>query len=439
MIIKDREKRLTLKEVDYWKKVFDAHLMIGTEVEVMFNKTSTVYPENIEREFRDIDTLRPYARGRNQLETLIESVKSDGSLDNGCEIVTSGRKIYGFMPLFAQYKSIVDTIDPFEPYIHQRMGWHNHLVLQNSGYNCLELRRGVPRVIFDNLMLLCKHYFPALAFMTSTMPYEDAYTRYSQFNLTSCLQNYNSDRDIEYTYDEFEDRYNAINICPLSYNNNEEITTFHIEFRFPDGTIFPVQMASMNILFKALVIKAIEISKYGLFNADVNSTDHLYKFKNAPIEYDDDDMIAYHTRNERLSSMVNDNIIDEIKVLSNELVDLLEKEIKDIDELAFVFLKHFATNPISIMYKDLKTMDYRVVNDALYEMLDENYIYDDPEILPLLEVIETKQIKNVETLTDWCNKASELVSYKEPIEEILKRINKYRRIKFTKNVGVTIE
>lgn len=440
MYIKERNERLTLKEVDYWKKMFDAHLMIGTEIEVMFDKTTGyTSPSDIQDELSEINNcLRANGRGRFALETLIESVKSDGSLDNGVEIVTPGRKIYGFMNLYAQYKAIIDAIDEKDPIVSPRMGWHNHIVLQNAGYSCLELNKMIPRVIFDNLMMLCKYYYPALAFMSSTMPNEDAYTRYSQYNQVSALKGYDTMDMLCDIYETFDERYNAINILGMEFRH-EKIEDFHVEFRFPDGSIFPAQMASLNILFKALVIKAIELSKYGIFDGSGKDTEPLYIFKNSPITYEDDMIEINHERDSRLSSKVTDDVIEEIRELSVELVNFLEKEIKDIDELAFVMLNELAINPVSIVYKKLCTDNYRMVNDYYNEIIDTHFLEDDAEILPLLEVIETKQITGTETLIDWCNKASELVSYKEPIEDILRKISKYRKIKFTKNIGVTIE
>lgn len=427
------ELRLKLREAEYWKKVFSANLMIGTEIEIMFSDDN-ISSSDVSR------FLRPLNPGGSpgSFRSYVELVTSDGSLSNGGEILTPGRRIYGFLEQFSMFQNIYSHLRDNEPIIDPRMGWHNHIVLQDyDGVRAREMP--IPRIIFDNLMLLCKKYYPALAFMSSTMPNGDANTRYNNFCRHDRLLNLDIQDDIDEIKSEFHERYNCVNINNIN-NNGDEITTFHIEFRFPDGTLFPIQMASLNILFKALVLKAINISKIGLLDVSTMNRD-LYNFKNngAIRARDIDNCITTPDPNTRLSGKLNDSCMAEIISLSEELVTLLTPEINSIDGIALPFLKKFAKTPISYMFEIYGTNDLREINDILEEELDTLIEKEDNSVLPLIEVIESGVVKDVESLEDWINKVNALISYKEPINDVLNKISKTNKLRFNKQLGFYFE
>lgn len=434
------DKKLSIAEVKYWKKVFNANLMIGTEIEQMFN-SNEIGTSEVRR------LLSPLRIGGSpeRFTSPVSEVKSDGSLRNGAEIITPGRKVYGFMEQFSMYQSIYNLLKDEEPIISPRCGWHNHIVLQDYGANALE-RDSIPRVIFDNFMLLLQQYYPALAFITSTMPYEGCHTRYAYFNATRPLKYYDTRMSLREIRSSFSDRYNAINIRPMVFDiDDDKIKNFHVEFRFPDGTLFPAQMAALNILFKSIVLKAINLSKYGTIEFD-NSTENLYCFKNNGNDYDEDDdysdneygadvFLNSFSEDDRMSAMVLDDIMRDIFKLSSELIDILEPEIINIDKLALPLLKTLSKTPISMMFKEQGTDDLRVINDMLEEIIDENYKRVDEQVMPLMEVIDLGMIKNTETVDEWFEKAGELVSFKEPIENLISRIREVTDLGFDKNLG----
>ena len=405
--------KLTRREAEYREKVFSSNLMIGTEIEIMFENH-----KDTDDVRRMVDVLNPGGNPGNFISP-IQYVTSDGSLENGAEIITTGRRVYGFMEQFSMYQSIYNCLKEEDPIISPRMGWHNHIVLQNyNGVKANEMP--IPKIIFDNLMKLCSIYYPALAFMSSTMPHNDCYTRYSHFCIHDNLADYSWRKSLGRIMSIFDNRYNAVNINPIVYRY-DEINEFHVEFRFPDGSLFPIQMASLNILFKALVMKAVNLSKFG--NIENNPNTDLYKFKNDG------------RREERLSNPVPTETLNSIKDLAKDLVSLLKPEILKIDKLAVPFIEDLATSPISVMFKELGVTDLRIVNDTLEERLDSLYQRESKSVLPLIEVIETGQIRNVLSKTDWFNKASELVSFKEPLEDIIVEIGREKEIAFNNELG----
>lgn len=411
----DVEKRLPVLETKYWRKVFNNNLMIGTEIEQMFDNDSV--NTSLVKEMLSPIGIKG---GITRFESPVSSISSDGSLSNGAEIITPGRKVYGFMEQFSMYQAIYNCLKDNGTIIHPRCGWHNHIVLQDYGSEALE-RPFIPRVIFDNFMIILQHYFPALAFMSATLPDEDVYTRYDQFNQTYGLKMYNKDRDLGEVESIFEDRYNAVNLNPMSFRGGN-LRNFHVEFRFPDGTLFPIQMASLNILFKSIVLKAIELSKYGIIKFEDNYN-HLYEFKNDG------------SSSRRTSDPVEHETIEELKVLSKDLVNFLKPEIMSIDKIAVPMLEHLAEEPITLMFKRLGTEDLRLVNDKLEEMLDVEFKRPNAQVLPLMQIIETGLIRKVQSIEEWFNKASAMVSYKEPMEQVIKEIKEIQELGFDNELG----
>lgn len=411
----DVEKRLPVLETKYWRKVFNNNLMIGTEIEQMFDNDSV--NTSLVKEMLSPIGIKG---GITRFESPVSSISSDGSLSNGAEIITPGRKVYGFMEQFSMYQAIYNCLKDNGTIIHPRCGWHNHIVLQDYGSEALE-RPFIPRVIFDNFMIILQHYFPALAFMSATLPDEDVYTRYDQFNQTYGLKKYNKDRDLDEVESIFEDRYNAVNLNPMSFRGGN-LRNFHVEFRFPDGTLFPIQMASLNILFKSIILKAIELSKYGIIKFEDNYN-HLYEFKNDG------------SSSRRTSDPVEQETIEELKLLSKDLVNFLKPEIMSIDKIAVPMLEHLAEEPITLMFKRLGTEDLRLVNDKLEEMLDVEFKRPNAQVLPLMQIIETGLIRKVQSIEEWFDKASAMVSYKEPMEQVIKEIKEIQELGFDNELG----
>ena len=46
------------------------------------------------------------------------------------------------------------------------------------------------------------------------------------------------------------------------------MTTFHVEFRFPDGSDSPAQIVTQMFLFRVLLMKAVELSQFGVLRID---------------------------------------------------------------------------------------------------------------------------------------------------------------------------
>jgi hypothetical protein len=111
----------------------------------------------------------------------VYQVKTDGSIQNGLELCTVGRRL-DFLDLFVQYDNIINVMMMYEPNMYENAGLHNHVLFDYSdSYTCLE--KPVPGIIFKNFCQLLRRYAPALVWLTSTVYHEgeDYITRMDYF------------------------------------------------------------------------------------------------------------------------------------------------------------------------------------------------------------------------------------------------------------------
>ena len=427
----NKENALTLKEVAYWKKIFNERLIFGSEIE--FESRCNANSRAVRDRFI-IDST--FGIG-------VEYVESDGSLRSGGEVKTRPRHVDSFIQLFSVYKGIIDKLEPVMPMVNTRAGWHNHISLNNYG-GMKSNEMNIPFVIVKNIIALFKHYYPALKYFTASMPESQAcYTRNDRFCLTRGLLNTDDDMNIYDLLEEIEDdtRYNALNCRGIeTYSNN--ISAFHVETRFPDCNLFPFSMASYQILVKALILKAIELSTNGEISLKIdNETKRLYSFANS---VDAGHTESYINRNDLLdeeasdrgSRMVTDEVIELIKQQGTQLLDILKPEIDLIDEKAFDFIAMLMDKPIYQMFRELNTEDIYEINDKFEEIIDNAYEIKEvsQEAEQLASLISLNSIK-AETKEEWKNAVGEIVNFNVSLDEILEEINSYRKLKFIAGTG----
>lgn len=434
------EEKLNSFEVDYWKKVFNSNLIFGSEVE--FETRGYEFSmRDVRENIQCTGSVANYGNG-------IESIKTDGSLNYGCEILTPPRRIYNFLQMYSGFNNLIEKLYDYEPIISPRAGWHNHCSLAYFGEHKTQ-EKNIPAIILKNLLTLIKLSYPGLCWFTSTIPDEGIYTRYNEFCQHDRLLRHLSTHSLADIKSNFGNtRYNCVNLNRLEVYRGE-ISKFHIEFRFPDGNLFPALMGSFEILMKALILKAIELSRYGLISSDSTAVRELYKFRNCiyddydDYDYDNIDTDIYDEYagsydcidRYRASAPLNDWQLKKVVKNANDLVELLEDEITKIDANAYNMCKWFATNPVSKMFKDNDSDDIQEINEDLADMIDKLYEGADFSMEEIERVISLGQIRDVEDKEDWINRLGELVACEGNINDIIEKINKSRKLNFSKRLG----
>lgn len=417
------DKKINLLEIDYWLKMFRNNIKIGTEIETMYQDALEDGVTTIKNLLKDDGLI---GGNFNHYQKPVEEVKSDGSLTNGAEILTPGRRLYNWLSMYSMYKPIINSIMQYKPIISPRMGWHNHVALDvDNNHTALEMP--IPYIIFANIYQIVKKYYPALAFITSTMTkkYGESLTRYNEYcvdnrmlcHLPKTLRNIKS---------YLSERYNGFNVNYMKDNNDGDIKEFHIEFRLADGTVFPAQMATINCIYLAIILKAVKMAGIGqaqITNEEYEKMKHLYQFRNM----DDTDS--------RLSSKALE--VDELKAYAKEFVDFIETELEEIDTTALHFARKLSQEPISLMSRRLDTDDVEKINIELDKEVNALYAKTG-SIEELSNLIVSEAIKDVTDEEDWVNKASEKISAETPIDEMLNVIKGIIDLKFTPARGYYI-
>lgn len=404
-------KGLKSEQTKYWKKIFDMNLLFASEIEMEYE---TGFNRNdLYRDLSPTDDMSFFGSGVHQ-------VKGDGSLSNGAEITTTPRKITGFKPLLSQFGYIAEKVALHNPKIHQRASWHNHIILNTQGIRGNEFP--IPDIIYNNIFAMFKLYLPALYYYTATLNNIDGHiTRYNYFCKPDGLLRYDTNMTYKRNRENISgltDKYQGVNVARVIYNDKGEIKNFHLELRFPDANVFPVHQATFQILIKSLIMKAVELSRFGLIDSTLSTElKTLYLFKNN--DYN----------NERLSSYDTSKVLG-CKRLMGELLELLEPTIMKEDEMVVPMVRYFLENPIFSM----ANLSIDEVNDKIWEeCLEPNWREEDDGLIDLEKIILTERIKG-QTEEEVIEKLSEKIAYETGLDTAIKEL-KTRGFKFKKGMG----
>ena len=203
-------------------------------------------------------------------------VIKDGSLegDGGVEIPTVGRRI-SFKSFYIQAKKILDECKDEGAFMNERSSLHIHLL---AGYYCDregrhidELEKPVPEIILANYHQLMKRYQNALAWMGSAGKEKNKLTRWIKFRLP--ISRFSA---LEKTMEKVKAEMASVSgghtgkyFFVTYYNtlfdsDTPNIKRLHIEARFCDGIESPSVIAAHGVLQYALMMKAVELSRYGI-------------------------------------------------------------------------------------------------------------------------------------------------------------------------------
>lgn len=381
----NEEKKLDKFEVDYWVKFFSKNLKVGVEIEcdgagrAMSKYRTALKPTDNINKFGDYGVYK---------------VTSDGSLNNGVEICTVGRRV-DFRDMICQYKYITDLLENGN--INSRCGLHNHILIA-YGSNHTELEKDVPSVILRNFLQLIKLYYSGMVFITSTVyqPEHDteSFTRGHRFCEHDTLYSTNIiTNDIRTLVSRISgsSRYKVANINFMK-ENGDNLKQFHLELRFPDGSIFPTQIASQNVMYQALLIKAIKLSRFGIVTTQ-ESLEEAKELTNAirnNYTWDGDN---------RLSKIPEPEQLVRIKGNGKELLNLIKEEVNEISKDAYDVLVSLSDKPVSYLRKEFED-DLEKVNDYLFNIVKKNYA-EETENENLLRAIACTEITGMKNEDEW--------------------------------------
>lgn len=393
---------LSSDEVAYWKRMFKSNLKIGVEIECEY--------ERRESGSSIISALKSALEPTNSVSTFgkygIYCVKSDGSLRNGAELCTVGRRV-SFLDLYEQYKFICAKIIEHSPVMNSRAGLHNHVLL-DYGSSHSSVEKPVPGIIFKNFAQLMRRHAPELVWLTSSVyeEGEDTITRYKDFcKHDSLFNNVVAGRTVESYQSNLmsDNRYQFMNLNTMDVIG-DDINKFHFELRFPDCSVIPAQIAAQNVLYAAMLMKAIELSEHGLMGtgSDWSETKSLIDYIRTREDGD-----------ERCSDPISDTQKNLCRERAKDMIQMLKPQIAHFDSKAYMVLVSLADSPLSMM---LRTTNVQGINDYFDTMISSMYDSKLDQSEDLIRLINMMEIQGCTNIANWQYKAAEKLG--KPIAEV---------------------
>ena len=385
------ENALSHEEITYWKRMFQNNLKIGVEMESEYARStdSSEMRRTLSSFFTPTESVSNFGKYG------VCGVKTDGSLSNGMELTTVGRRVE-FIDLYEQYKFICNKMWPYQPTVNKRAGLHNHVLFDyGSGYTSLE--KDIPGIIFKNLMQLTRRYIPELIWITSTVKGSgNTITRSGGYcGQSSLVATAASRTAAEFVNNIANERYSFANLNHMSCSGNN-VRKFHIEFRFPDASLWPAQIAAQNVLYASLITKAIELSEHGLIMAG-DSEDWLETKRLGQAIRSTDDRSQRHEDPRELSNA-------DMALIKERAIDMILKlkpQICKNDPHAYTILRLLADTPISIMRK---TKEDTEINTYFDTMIQSMYDTKVPEAEDIIKIINTLAVTGCNSKEDWVAK-----------------------------------
>lgn len=266
----------------------------------------------------------------------VSEVKTDGSLRSGLEITTPGL-FYDFDNNYKIYNDITKALLSKNAVTNYRCGGHMHLFLDYSTIGDTRsniIKKSpidyIPQIIYANLYQLTRLYMPEILWLTAT-----SLTRDNNYRKYECLLEHSAlkYKDIYNLQHSIRDRYSFLNLLNTKFkNNNNDLLTFHMEYRVPDGCLSPSVWIAWSTLFNAMLIKSVKYSEYGLiFN---NKKEYWNKQKRLLNSYFSD-----RCKNDR----------EEIKTNTKVFLESLKREINSLSPIAWHILSSLADMPVILM------------------------------------------------------------------------------------------
>lgn len=205
--------------------------------------------------------------------TGVVSITTDGSLqgDKGVEIITVGRRI-DYWEFYTMSKHIIDRALYYGAYLNERTGSHMHVLTSYYGAEggsstANEMEKPMPQIVLANFHQLCRRYQNALTWITIALNDPNHLTRWEKFRV-SILDISPVTKDMEDVSQTVSNNSGNAKYGFVNYNRTrfrgKDIERFHAEFRQADSTMCPTYYAAIACMHYALVVKAVEISRYGL-------------------------------------------------------------------------------------------------------------------------------------------------------------------------------
>ncbi len=402
-----RQDCLSVSEAHYYQDLLYRTIKIGTELEFAL-------PKGVLREdFQPrIEELMEPSEDLNDLGRLgVYKVINEHC---GVEILIIGRHPH-WESLVEQYSQIVLPLLDLKVRMRPTCGFHFHLLQVGASEN-------IPEIILANLWNMFRLFAPGLKFLTSGGETREGLCRRRQHNahqefIKLCPTRMHM-RDIKNALTKSLDvpeHQNFFNLEHTNFTENGEVSTMHMELRFPDGDLCPVSITAKTFLFLTMLLKAVEISKFGVLDVEKDSHWHENMELLGRISNNDGKVATSDT------STICDTTLEKYRENSRALLRFLKSTFLILDNPSEIILRELAETPISL--RRVAGQNWSEINNDLTELIAplHNFDHTDHELIKVIELgLHTEQ-KNENT---WLTTLAKQLNINGPsIEQRLQFLN----------------
>ncbi|MEN8258659.1 MAG: hypothetical protein ABFS09_12425 [Thermodesulfobacteriota bacterium] len=408
-IFSSRPDTLSFEQATYYQDLLYRTIKIGTELEFAL-------PKKVKREIveeRLISALKP-SQDMNNLGRL--GVFDITKEHCGIEIRVIGRHPHWDAQI-DQYRQIIAPLWANQVRMRPTCGLHFHLL-------GVGLSEPVPEIILANFWNIMRRYAPGLKFLTSGGENLKCLCRRRQHNAhqefmaqSPELHPLSKIQHILKESFEVPEHQNFFNIEHVRFNDKGQISTFHVEFRFPDGDLSPLSITAKVFLFLVMMLKAVEISKFGLLH--VGKTGQWQR-KNKLL-----DLISNNDGKLATSDTSQcEPFLDEYQHNAQSLLRFLKSIFVLIDNPAEIVLQALAEEPISL--RRHQGMSWQDIDEELQSLVGPRDQMDELDY-QLCKIIELGLVEEKDDYHSWLVATAHLSNC--PVDEVLNRLAKYKKRK----------
>ncbi len=399
-----REDTLTHQLDQYYQDLFYRVIKIGTELECARPKKSDANElrQKIEQK------LKPSKDLENLGELGVFNVIKEHC---GIEIQIIGRHPH-WNSLLEQYRKIIAVLWDQQVRMRPTCGLHFHLI-------GVGLSESIPEIILANMWNLIRRHAPGLKFLFSGGNVRGGLCRRRQhnahqefFSFSPVKKNMFQIKNALKKSVNVPEHQNFFNLEHLTFNKSGDLANFHIELRFPDGDLSPTSIVAKTYLFFAILLKAVEISKYGLLHIG-NKTQWERKKKLMDFLSNNDGDLARSD-----TSKIGDAEIIELKQNSMDLLTLLKSTFNKFTNPAWEVLMSLNKRPISLRRIEGESWE-DIENNLNAKAFYPSFV--DEKDSRIIKIIELGLIKNKNSINEWLTDVSIKITCSK--DEVKRRID----------------
>jgi len=341
----------------------------------------------------------------------VVNITTDGSLvgGKGVEIITLGRRP-DYWEFFQMSKKILDLCKNKGAYLDERCSSHMHLLTSyyNGGPTGIinELEKSMPEIIVANFHQLCRRYQNAITWMTMALDKPNSMTRWEKFRVSileispvqKSMSNVNAQICRKSSHLSNKEKYGWVNYCNTIFRNNV-IDNFHVEVRVADSTMCPSYYAGIACLLYSLLIKAAEISRYGVLK--IGNEEWLEKAKRIKKAILNNTGGYDGPRTSNTKHVLKYR--EELEMSSVEMLNQLKGVLLKLGPAYDVLIK-LAQKPVALRRIEGDTWE-DIENDLAVDMRDADQVE-----FRINEIIDLQYIEDCNNIKEWIKEVSKIVN-----------------------------